>query len=84
MQPGETVRLTGLSRHDEHGERFQVAECVSVLPASVRDPALPRLRLVRGIGKLDAITAHFGADTLKVIDEPDRLPRCTTSAAGRG
>jgi len=78
VQPGETVRLTGvLSRHDEHGERFQVAECVSVLPASVY--AIRRYLgsgLVRGIGgKLaDAITAHFGADTLKVIDtEPDRL-----------
>jgi helicase, putative, RecD/TraA family len=78
VQPGETVRLTGAwTRHDEHGERFSVTECVSILPASVY--AIRRYLgsgLIRGIGGrlADAIVGHFGADTLKVIDgEPERL-----------
>ncbi|MEV5414152.1 helix-hairpin-helix domain-containing protein [Thermopolyspora sp. NPDC052614] len=88
VQPGETVRLTGSwSRGGEHGDRFAVAECVSILPASVY--AIRRYLgsgLIRGIGgKLaDAIVGHFGEQTLTVIDgAPERLVEVHNIGPGR-
>jgi exodeoxyribonuclease V alpha subunit len=88
VQPGETVRLTGVwSRRDGHGDRFAVAECVSILPASVY--AIRRYLgsgLIRGIGgKLaDAIVGHFGERTLEIIDgAPERLVEVHNIGPGR-
>ncbi len=88
VQPGETVRLTGAwSRRGEHGDRFSVTECESILPASVY--AIRRYLgsgLIRGIGgKLaDAIVGHFGEQTLTVIDgAPERLVEVHNIGPGR-
>jgi exodeoxyribonuclease V alpha subunit len=77
-QPGETLRLRGRwGAHPQYGRQFQVEDYTTVLPATVQ--GIRRYLgsgLVKGIGPrlAERIVDHFGADTLRVIEEePGRL-----------
>ena len=77
-QPGESLRLVGRwGSHPRYGRQFEVDSFTTVLPATVQ--GIERYLgsgLIKGIGPRMAgrIVAHFGADTLRVIDEePARL-----------
>jgi len=78
VQPGESLRLVGRwGSHPKYGRQFEVHSYTTVLPATVQ--GIERYLgsgLIKGIGpKMAArIVGHFGADTLRVIEEqPDRL-----------
>jgi exodeoxyribonuclease V alpha subunit len=77
-QPGESLRLVGRwSSHPKFGRQFEVESYTTVLPATIQ--GIQRYLgsgLVKGIGPVFAgrIVAHFGLDTLRVIEEqPGRL-----------
>lgn len=73
VQCGETLKLNGQwTRHASHGDQFKVANFKSQLPASVHGiRKYLGSGLIHGIGKSYAkkIVAHFGADTLRIINE---------------
>src|SRR6266508_1797189 len=78
VQPGESLRLVGRwGSHPKYGRQFEVHSFTTVLPATIQ--GIERYLgsgLIKGIGpKMAArIVAHFGADTLRIIeDEPARL-----------
>ncbi len=78
VQPGESLRLVGRwGSHPRYGRQFEVHSFTTVLPATVQ--GIERYLgsgLIKGIGpKMAArIVGHFGADTLRVIEEqPGRL-----------
>lgn len=77
-QPGESLRLVGRwSSHPKYGRQFEVDSYTTVLPATIQ--GIRRYLgsgLVKGIGPVFAerIVAHFGLDTLRIIEEePARL-----------
>jgi len=77
-QPGESLRLSGRwSSHPKFGRQFEVESYTTVLPATIQ--GIQRYLgsgLVKGIGPVFAerIVAHFGLDTLRLIEEePGRL-----------
>jgi exodeoxyribonuclease V alpha subunit len=77
-QPGESLRLTGRwGSHPQYGRQFEVFSYTTVLPATIQ--GIQRYLgsgLIKGIGPkmAERIVAHFGADTLRVIEEePGRL-----------
>ena len=77
-QPGESLRMRGWwSSHPQYGRQFEVASYTTVLPATIQ--GIRRYLgsgLIKGIGPVFAerIVAHFGVDTLQVIEEePGRL-----------
>ena len=77
-QPGESVRLIGRwTSHPKFGKQFEVESYTTVLPATIQ--GIQRYLgsgLIKGIGPVFAerIVAHFGVDTLQIIEEsPDRL-----------
>src|SRR5205814_2655832 len=73
VQPGESLRLVGRwGSHPKYGRQFEVHSFTTVLPATVQ--GIERYLgsgLIKGIGPRMAarIVAHFGADTLRVIEE---------------
>jgi exodeoxyribonuclease V alpha subunit len=78
VQPGESLRLVGRwGSHPKYGRQFEVHSFTTVLPATVQ--GIERYLgsgLIKGIGPRMAarIVGHFGADTLRVIEEePARL-----------
>lgn len=78
VQPGESLRLVGRwGSHPRYGRQFEVHSFTTVLPATVQ--GIERYLgsgLIKGIGPRMAarIVAHFGADTLRIIEaEPGRL-----------
>src|SRR6266511_1124239 len=78
VQPGESLRLVGRwGSHPRYGRQFEVDSYTTVLPATIQ--GIERYLgsgLIKGIGpKMAArIVEHFGADTLRVIEEePGRL-----------
>jgi exodeoxyribonuclease V alpha subunit len=78
VQPGESLRLVGRwGSHPRYGRQFEVDSFTTVLPATVQ--GIERYLgsgLIKGIGPRMAarIVEHFGADTLRVIEEePGRL-----------
>jgi exodeoxyribonuclease V alpha subunit len=78
VQPGESLRLEGRwGSHPKYGRQFEVHSFTTVLPATVQ--GIERYLgsgLIKGIGpKMAArIVEHFGADTLRIIEEePGRL-----------
>jgi exodeoxyribonuclease V alpha subunit len=78
VQPGESLRLVGRwGTHPKYGRQFEIHSFTTVLPATVQ--GIERYLgsgLIKGIGpKMAArIVEHFGADTLRVIEEePGRL-----------
>ena len=77
-QPGESLKLVGRwSSHPKYGRQFEVESFTTVLPATIQ--GIQRYLgsgLVKGVGPVFAerIVAHFGLDTLDVIEkEPHRL-----------
>ena len=80
-QVGESLRLTGRwTSHPRYGRQFEVWSYTTVLPATIQ--GIQRYLgsgLIKGIGPkmAERIVAHFGVDTLRVIEEEPR-------AAGRG
>lgn len=78
LAPGEHLRLSGQwNNHPKHGLQFQVEICEQTLPASVT--GIRRYLgsgLIKGIGPrlAERIVAHFGKETLDVIEGyPERL-----------
>jgi exodeoxyribonuclease V alpha subunit len=78
VQPGESLRLVGRwGTHPKYGRQFEVDSFTTVLPATIT--GIERYLgsgLIKGIGpKMAArIVEHFGADTLRIIEEdPGRL-----------
>ncbi|MEJ3750283.1 ATP-dependent RecD-like DNA helicase [Actinomycetes bacterium KLBMP 9797] len=73
VQPGESLRLVGRwTSHPQYGRQFQVDSFTTVLPATIQ--GIERYLgsgLIKGIGpKMAArIVEHFGADTLRIIEE---------------
>ena len=79
VQPGESLRLTGhWATEKKYGEQFKVESYITVKPATlVGIEKYLGSGLVRGVGKVMAerLVAHFGMETLEVIDQkPERLP----------
>ncbi|MDE0631113.1 MAG: AAA family ATPase [Caldilineaceae bacterium] len=75
---GEAVELRGRwETHPQYGKQFSVDEMRSVLPATVAGiEKYLGSGLIKGVGPVTAkrIVAHFGAETLEVIDnDPQRL-----------
>ena len=77
-QPGERLRLEGRWRsHQLYGRQFEVRNYSTLLPATVQ--GIRRYLgsgLIKGIGPkmAERIVDHFGADTLRVLEEdPGRL-----------
>jgi exodeoxyribonuclease V alpha subunit len=72
-QPGESLRLVGRwGSHPKYGRQFEVHSFTTVLPATVQ--GIERYLgsgLIKGIGPrmAERIVAHFGVDTLQVIEE---------------
>jgi len=78
VQPGESLRLVGRwGSHQKYGRQFEIDSFTTVLPATVQ--GIERYLgsgLIKGIGPkmAERIVGHFGADTLRVIEEePTRL-----------
>jgi exodeoxyribonuclease V alpha subunit len=78
LSPGETLRLRGRwDNHPKHGVQFQVEVCEQSLPATVT--GIQRYLgsgMIKGIGPrlAERIVAHFGAQTLDIIENhPERL-----------
>src|SRR6266508_1223831 len=76
VQPGESLRLVGRwGSHPKYGRQFEVHSFTTVLPATIQ--GIERYLgsgLIKPFGPHIAarIVAHFGADTLRVIEqEPD-------------
>ncbi|MEE6258173.1 SF1B family DNA helicase RecD2 [Plantactinospora sonchi] len=73
VQPGESVRLVGRwGSHPKYGRQFEVESYTTVLPATIQ--GIERYLgsgLIKGIGPKMAtrIVDHFGANTLRVIEE---------------
>ncbi|MFO7253135.1 MAG: ATP-dependent RecD-like DNA helicase [Actinomycetes bacterium] len=77
-QVGESLRMTGRwTSHPRYGRQFEVWSYVTVLPATIQ--GIQRYLgsgLIKGIGPkmAERIVAHFGVDTLEVIEKtPERL-----------
>ncbi|MEV5410813.1 ATP-dependent RecD-like DNA helicase [Thermopolyspora sp. NPDC052614] len=77
-QVGESLRLTGRwTSHPRYGRQFEVWSYATVLPATIQ--GIQRYLgsgLIKGIGPkmAERIVAHFGTDTLEVIENtPERL-----------
>jgi exodeoxyribonuclease V alpha subunit len=70
---GQTLRLTGFWReHPKHGKQFQVLHAQETKPATLT--GLEKYLgsgLIKGVGPLTAkrIVAHFGLDTLEIIEQ---------------
>lgn len=80
LAEGQRVRVTGVeSEHARFGRQLAVDSAESLAPSSIEGiQAYLSSGLVKGIGPATAekITAVFGADTLRVIEEdPDQLRR---------
>ena len=78
LRTGEAVRLLGrTSLHPRHGAQFQAEVAQPLLPHT--GEGIERYLVaaeIKGVGRgmAERLVAHFGADTLRVIDdEPDRL-----------
>nr|WP_228061155.1 MULTISPECIES: ATP-dependent RecD-like DNA helicase [unclassified Coleofasciculus] len=72
IQPGQTLQLTGFWReHPQYGAQFQVTQYTETKPATLT--GLEKYLgsgLIKGVGPVTAkrIVAHFGLDTLDVIE----------------
>ena len=78
LSPGEHLSLKGRwSNHPKHGQQFNAEICEQTLPATVA--GIRRYLgsgLIKGIGPrlAERIVAHFGSETLEVIEtHPERL-----------
>ncbi|MFA6472488.1 MAG: ATP-dependent RecD-like DNA helicase [Candidatus Latescibacterota bacterium] len=83
LHEGETVVLNGFwVENPEYGRQFKFQSCESVVPASAK--GIERFLssgLIKGVGPVMAerIVSHFGADTIRVLDEtPELLSKVPT------
>src|SRR5712672_3323308 len=73
IHPGQTLRLTGYYReHPKYGRQFQVVHAQETKPATLT--GLEKYLgsgLIKGIGPVTAkrIVAHFGLETLDIIEQ---------------
>jgi exodeoxyribonuclease V alpha subunit len=73
LHAGQTLRLTGYYReHPKYGQQFQVLHAQETKPATLT--GLEKYLgsgLIKGIGPMTAkrIVAHFGLDTLDIIEQ---------------
>jgi exodeoxyribonuclease V alpha subunit len=88
IHAGQTLRLTGYYReHPKYGQQFQVLHAQETKPATLT--GLEKYLgsgLIKGIGPMTAkrIVAHFGLDTLDIIEaETDRLIEVSGIGPGR-
>jgi exodeoxyribonuclease V alpha subunit len=88
VHAGQTLRLTGYYReHPKYGQQFQVLHAQETKPATLT--GLEKYLgsgLIRGIGPMTAkrIVAHFGLDTLEIIEaQCDRLIEVSGIGPGR-
>jgi len=89
IHAGQTLRLTGYYReHPKYGQQYQVMHAQEMKPATLT--GLEKYLgsgLIKGIGPVTAkrIVAHFGLDTLEIIEQsPDRLIEVAGIGPGRG
>jgi exodeoxyribonuclease V alpha subunit len=72
IQPGQTLLLTGFWRdHPQYGTQFQVTQYKETKPATLTGiEKYLGSGLIKGVGPVTAkrIVAHFGLDTLDVIE----------------
>lgn len=72
IQPGQTLHLTGFWRdHPQYGTQFQVTQYKETKPATLTGiEKYLGSGLIKGVGPVTAsrIVAHFGLDTLEVIE----------------
>lgn len=78
IQPGQTLHLQGTWReHPKYGAQFQVSQYRETKPATITGiEKYLGSGLIKGVGSVTAkrIVAHFGADTLDIIEQQiDRL-----------
>ncbi|MDP6775691.1 MAG: ATP-dependent RecD-like DNA helicase [Candidatus Latescibacteria bacterium] len=78
LSPGECVVLEGdWANHSQYGRQFKISTYQTVVPATVAGiRKYLGSGLIKGVGPVTArrIVDHFGAETLRVIEEtPDRL-----------
>ncbi|HEY9690623.1 MAG TPA: ATP-dependent RecD-like DNA helicase [Oculatellaceae cyanobacterium] len=78
IQPGQTLHLLGLWReHPQYGSQFQVWRYTETKPATLTGiEKYLGSGLIKGVGPVTAkrIVAHFGLDTLEIIENQiDRL-----------
>ena len=73
IQPGQTLRLAGNWReHPKYGQQFQVVRSQELKPATVTGiEKYLGSGLIKGVGPATAkkIVAHFGMETLEVIEQ---------------
>jgi exodeoxyribonuclease V alpha subunit len=72
IQPGQTLQLTGFWReHPQYGPQFQVVQYQETKPATITGiEKYLGSGLIKGVGPVTAkrIVAHFGLETLEIID----------------
>jgi exodeoxyribonuclease V alpha subunit len=72
IQPGQTLKLQGSWReHPQHGQQFQVVHYQELKPATLTGiEKYLGSGLIKGVGPVTAkrIVAHFGLETLEVIE----------------
>ncbi|MBW4617688.1 MAG: ATP-dependent RecD-like DNA helicase [Desmonostoc vinosum HA7617-LM4] len=72
IQPGQTLQLTGFWRdHPQYGPQFQVVQYSETKPATITGiEKYLGSGLIKGVGPVTAkrIVAHFGLETLEIID----------------
>ena len=78
IQPGQTLQLTGFWReHPQYGSQFQVINYKETKPATLTGiEKYLGSGLIKGVGPVTAkrIVAHFGVETLEIIENQiDRL-----------
>ena len=78
IQPGQTLQLTGFWReHPQYGPQFQVNNYKETKPATLTGiEKYLGSGLIKGVGPVTAkrIVAHFGTETLEIIEHQiDRL-----------
>ncbi|MBD2458813.1 ATP-dependent RecD-like DNA helicase, partial [Nostoc sp. FACHB-87] len=78
IQPGQTLQLTGFWReHPQYGLQFQVVNYKETKPATLTGiEKYLGSGLIKGVGPVTAkrIVAHFGIETLEIIEtQIDRL-----------
>ncbi len=78
IQPGQTLQLTGFWReHPQYGPQFQVINYKETKPATLTGiEKYLGSGLIKGVGPITAkrIVAHFGVETLEIIENQiDRL-----------
>ncbi|WP_071192005.1 ATP-dependent RecD-like DNA helicase [Trichormus sp. NMC-1] len=78
IQPGQTLQLTGFWReHPQYGPQFQVINYKETKPATLTGiEKYLGSGLIKGVGPVTAkrIVAHFGVETLEIIENQiDRL-----------